>query len=218
MRQAHAFRQARRPRGINQKGQVLSRPDCGLPIPVSTGKRRPLHARPMPHPALRTRQLPQQDDPLVRDPRPRRGLPRPRQEVELRDQRPRAGVGQLERQLLDRVQRVGRAGDAAGVEHAARHGGGVDVVGRVEREHVAALPPPERLQAPAEAGGGDAQLCVRVAARRPLAVGQDLLGSREGLGLPATEKVREDVDLRDGDSGIEGFVRHCGGAGRDSNT
>lgn len=187
MRQAHTLGQAGRPRGINQEGQVLLRPDLGLRIPVSTGKGRPLHARPMPRLPFWIRPLPQQNDPLLGYAGPRRRLPRPRQELQLRDQGPRPGVGQLESQLLDRVQRVGRAGDAPGPEHAARHGGGVDVVGRVEREHVAGPPAPERLQASAEADGGDAQLRVCVAARRALAVGQDLLGAREGLGPAATE-------------------------------
>lgn len=172
----------------------------------------------MAHPALGVGPLAEQEDAVLGQAGAGGGGASAGQELELGDEGGGAGVGELVGELGLGVEGVRGAGGAGGAQDAAGEDGGVDVVGGVEGEDVAAGPAPLGAEGGGEGGRAGAELGPRVGAVGPLAVGEDLLGRGEGLGegrlVVAAEEVREDVDLGDGDGGVEGLVRHgrCGRA------
>lgn len=200
VRKLHSLGQPGGPRGVHQKRKVLLR--LHLSLRIAAHIRRMANTTPMPDPPLRIAPLPQQHNPVLRNARPPRRLPRLRKETHLRNQPLGARVPQLERELVDRVQRVRRGGDAAGPQDAAGQRGGVDIVGRVEGKHVAAAPLPLGFEAAAEVGRGDAELGVGVGPGGLLAVREELLCVWEGLG-GAREEEGEDVDFGDWEGGVE---------------
>lgn len=112
MAQTHALGQPRGTRAIHQERQVRLRvhPRARIPPGIASAANTPVvpgHTGGIPAVA-------NQHDPPLPDPGPTTRLPRRRQELRLRHQRPGPAVAQLPRELLGRVERV------SGRHHAAR--------------------------------------------------------------------------------------------------
>lgn len=93
--------------------------------------------------------VPEEDDAVLWDAGGFSGAARGGEEGELRDEGFGARVAELEGELVGGVEGVGRGDDGAGPESAEGYQGGVDRVGGVEGEDVAAGGGPVGLEAAA---------------------------------------------------------------------
>lgn len=182
VREHDTLGQPRRPRRINQEGQVLVGVDLDPAVRVTTGiaDRSPVLDSPILVPLV-----PEQDDVLRQDPAPL-GSDSGDAAVQLqrRDQDLGPAVLKLERQLVARIRRVRGADDPARPVRAPYYAAVVYVVRREQAQHVALLERVLCAEALAEGGGFLARLAVGVVAS---GVGVD----EEFWKSVSNEKIRE---------------------------
>lgn len=116
MRQAHALGQARRAGAVDQKNEVLLRVDFGLP--EAGGEVNAFDTAEMLELSRRVAVLADQNDAVVGDAGLLRRFDGRSEEGSLRDDSFGARVFELEGELFDGVERVGRRDDGAGPDGA----------------------------------------------------------------------------------------------------